>query len=416
MIINNLNKHHLYSKRLTPHSRNFTVKKNLGVIGCSTRIEGLLKKLLASDDNVEIIALCDPDQKRVNHFLQELAPNARVFEDEANLAKSPEIDWVVIGTWNSLHARQAALAFECGKHVFCEKPIATHFGDCLKLKQAYSLGDRKLMIGFTLRYTWQYRAINELVENKEIGDLISFEFNETLGFNHGGHIMSCWRRKREFTGCHILEKCCHDIDIANWIVKARARKVASFGGLNFFTPENQHHRDRLPPNENGHKAYSSWPKAQGKNPFTTDKDIIDNQVCILEYENDVRATFHTNLNAGIPERRLYLLGTEGAIRADLITGQIEIRKIGFNEESRFLQSEHKGGHGGGDDILTNYWSRMIQEDAPSLTDLETGIESAVTCFACDEAMLKNEIIDLSKYWRELDSLCPTLRSPRSRDR
>jgi predicted dehydrogenase len=378
------------------------MKTGIGVIGCSKRIKMLLSRLLGRDESVEIRGLRDPDTDRIKQFKEELAPNARVYETDAEIAGADDIDWIAVGSWNSLHAEQAITAFEAGKHVFCEKPLATNFGDCLAIKKAYEKSKSKLMIGFTLRYTWQYRKIRELIENGEIGTIISFEFNETLDFNHGGHIMSCWRRKREITGCHILEKCCHDLDLANWMVGSRVKRVGSFGGLDFFKPENQHRMDELPPDEEGHRAYCAWPSAQGGNPFTTDKDIVDNQVCIMEYENSVRATFHTNLNAGIPERRMYILGTTGAIRADLCEGEIELRKIGFNEKSQVFSGEHKGGHGGGDSVLVNYWSKMIHEDVPALTDLETGIESAVVSFAIDEARRKGRIVDLSKYWSRLD--------------
>jgi predicted dehydrogenase len=294
------------------------------------------------------------------------------------------------------------VAFEQGKNVFCEKPLATNFEDCLKILEACKKSGKKLITGFTLRYSWQYRKIKEIIDSGLIGKIISFEFNETLNFNHGGHIMSCWRRNREFTGCHILEKCCHDIDLANWIVGSRVKKTASFGGLDIFKPENQNLKDNLSEDENGFKPYCSWPKARGKNPFTTDKDIIDNQVCIMEYENGARATFHTNLTAGIPERRMYILGTKGALRADLAEGKIEIRKIGFGEKSIFYEGEHKGGHGGADDVLVNHWSRMIHEEIPSLTGIETGIESAVACFAMDRAMRENKIVELDEYWEKLD--------------
>jgi hypothetical protein len=53
-------------------------------------------------------------------------------------------------------------------------------------------------------------------------------------------------------------------------------------------------------------------------------------------------------------------------------------------------------------VLVNYWSKMIHEDVPALTDLETGIESAVVSFAIDEARRKGRIVDLSKYWSRLD--------------
>ena len=63
------------------------------------------------------------------------------------------------------------------------------------------------------------------------------------------------------------------------------------------------------------------------NPFDSNKDIVDNQVAIIEYENSVRATFHTNLSSGLPERRMYICGTKGTIRGDVNNGLIEVQRI-----------------------------------------------------------------------------------------
>lgn len=219
----------------------------------------------------------------------------------------------MIGSYNIFHAEQCVAAFAAGKHVFCEKPIAINFEQCRAIKEAYESSGCKLMIGFTLRYSPHYQKIKELVSSGIIGSIISMEFNETLDFNHGGYIASDWRRRNDLAGSHILEKCCHDIDLANWIVDSRVSKVASFGGLNFFTPDNAHHIQRIGPRtSDGVEAYRSWPQKNEADPFRAEKDIIDNQVCILEFENGVRSTFHTNINSGIPERRMYINGTEGA--------------------------------------------------------------------------------------------------------
>jgi len=373
--------------------------EGIGVIGCGSRSNGLCHR--AEKIGLELKAFCDTEQEKAIKFKNEYAPKAKIYTDYKELVKDPAISWVLVGSCNAMHAEQAIAAFDAGKNVFCEKPLAISAEQCAAVKKAHEASNKKLMIGFTLRYSNMYRKIKELLEGGGIGGIISFEFNETLNFNHGGHIMSCWRRKRETTGCHVLEKCCHDIDIANWMTGSRVKNVASFGGLNFFTPGNAHHRTRLSKSKDGHPAYCSWPSAHGKNPFTTDKDIIDNQVAIIEYENGVRATFHTNLNAGIPERRLYILGTEGAIRADLCKGEIEQRKIGFEEESEFIVDKGLDGHGGGDDILIDYWKKMIEEDAPSLTDLKTGLEAAVACFAIDEAMITKKVINLESTWKKL---------------
>ena len=131
------------------------------------------------------------------------------------------------------------------------------------------------------------------------------------------------------------------------------------------------------------------------------KDIIDNQIAIIEYENSCRGTFHTNLNAGIPERRLYILGEHGAIRADILNGEIEVKKIGFETESSVIKMEKSGIHYGGDQVLVNHWEKMIYENAPSLTDLSTGAEAALTCFALDDAMLSSQVIDMDNYWSNI---------------
>lgn len=375
---------------------------SVGVIGGGARLSGLFRVAKNAGVNLRIGGFCDPDKNVREKFMENFGGDCRTYDDYREMLKDPEISWVMIGSWNSLHSEMAVNSFKAGKNVFCEKPLATNIDDCLAVKNAFEAGGRKLMIGFTLRYSPHYRRIKELVSSGKIGKVVSFEFNETLNFNHGGHIMSCWRRKREFTGCHILEKCCHDFDIANWIIDSRAAKVASFGGLDFFKPENSHHRDRIAKSPEGYPAYSSWPTARNKNPFETDKDIIDNQVCILEYENGVRGTFHTNLNAGIPERRMYILGTEGSIRSDVLKGEIELCKIGFDTKSEFYNTEGTGGHGGGDEILVDHLRKMIEEDAPSLTDLRSGLESAAACFACDDAMLQGRIVELAPYWQKLD--------------
>ena len=146
--------------------------------------------------------------------------------------------------------------------------------------------------------------------------------------------------------------------------------------------------------------HCQWPTAKGKNPFVSGKDIVDNQVCILEYENGVRATFHTNLNACINERRMYIIGTEGTLRSDAISGVIEVKTLA-GELLDFSTGE-KGSHAGGDKILMDNLRRIICEnelDAP--TGIVDGISSAITCFALDQAAENNQVIELFPWWEQV---------------
>ena len=375
----------------------------IGVIGCGGRIHGLLGLWKRLGEEVEITALSDPKPEAMTRYQESFnCPDAQCYADYRDLLKQEDITWVIIGSINSVHAEQCIAAFAAGKDVFCEKPIAVTLEQCRDLKIAQEQYGRQLMVGFTLRYTPHYNKIKELLDEGVVGDILSLEFNETLGFNHGGYIAGNWRRLNEYGGSHILEKCSHDIDICNWMVESRASRVASFGGLDFFKPENEHHMKRIGPNKEGVDAYCTWHRPGDVNPFTAEKDIIDNQVCIVEFENNVRATFHTNLHSAIPERRMYINGTEGALRADLITGKIEVARIGWENNIEEHVGEHKGGHGGGDEMLVEHLYKMMSEGAPSLTSLDAGIDAAVTCFGMQDAMDQGMIVDMQSYWAALE--------------
>lgn len=389
-------------------------KKTLGIglIGCGSRLNHVAGKTCQQDPRLKITGLHDVHPQSIEtakSFFSNLkdyahaAETPRVFDSPEALASDPDVDWVMVGSWNSAHRQHVEAAFNAGKHVFCEKPLATSIEDCIAMRDAWRKSGRQFAIGFTLRYSPHYRKIKELLADGVVGDIISMEFNETLEFNHGGLIHDNWRSHTKHAGSHLLEKCSHDIDLANWMVGCRTSRVASFGGTNFFIPENVHHMERLGRNKEGKKAYLSWPqKTPGLNPFTAEKDIVDNQVIIMEYENGVRATFHTNCNAGIPERRMYILGTEGAIRADVMTGSIQSKRIGFDTAMISHDTGASGGHGGGDDILAREIKDcMINGDLPA-SGLEDGLISAITCFGIDQAHATGQVVDMKALWGQLN--------------
>jgi len=374
----------------------------IGLIGCGGMGRSLVRRLLELDPRLQVKALLDPDPRSIEATLAELATPPVVCEDLEAMWEVPGVDWVMIASWNCQHAEQTLAAFAAGKEVFCQKPLATNLNDALRMATAWRSSERHFGIGFTLRFSPHYRKIHELLRDGAIGDLISMEFNETLDFNHGGYIMGDWRRLEANAGSHLLEKCCHDIDLANWMTGSRAAQVASFGGRRFFLPENAAHIERIGRDPEGKAAYQTWRGLVKADPFTSDKDIVDHQVAILEYANGVCATFHTNLNAGIPERRMLLLGSEGAIRADLGTGAIDLRRIGFGTTIETVSIPKTDGHGGGDAVLAKEIAAAMLHGKTPAVGLSEALESAVTCFAIDEAMKSSAVINLAAHWSQVD--------------
>jgi predicted dehydrogenase len=371
--------------------------KNIGIIGCGERLRVVTGLLLKQASGLRVSALSDPSSESVEKTKAAIAPDATAYEDHRDLLADPKIDWVMIGSWNCYHREHAVAALKAGKHVFCEKPLATNVEDALAIRDAVERSDRHFVLGFPLRYTKHYRKIYQLITGGAIGKIISLEFNETLDFNHGAYIHQDWRRWTRHAGTHLLEKCCHDVDIVNWCVGALPARVASFGGLRFFTPDNAYHIDRVGPNpDTGLRAYQHY-RATNGSPFRDDKDIVDHQIAIIEYQNGVKASFHTNCNAALPERRAYILGSEGTIRADLMTGRVELKRIGWDEPTTVFPSV-AGGHGGGDEVMVQKLARVMCSGAEAEEPFDQALSATLTCFAIDEALQRGEVVDLRPYW------------------
>lgn len=370
----------------------------IGLLGAGIRLRNVVSLLLQESKGTIVIAgVHDPDSLSRRAVKEKFGSEVRVFDSEEDLMHS-DIEWVFIGSPNCHHADQAVSAMRAGKNVFCEKPLATRFEDCLRVRQAEKETGRIFSFGLVLRYSPFYQRVKQLMAEGAIGKLISFEFNETLDFNHGGYIFGNWRRNRDRAGTHLLEKCCHDLDLANWITGELPLRVASFGGRDVFTEANTGLIERIGRGPEMAIPYSAWPDPHSVSPFSQGATIVDNQVAIIQYSGGVRGAFHTNCNAAILERRFYLCGTEGTLRANAYTGLIEWRKIGWNTEVEVIDMNISDSHGGGDIVMArSLEGTLTRGDAPLASALD-GMLACVAAFGIDAAMDEGEIKDLQPYW------------------
>ena len=389
-------------------------KVKLGLVGCGGRLRAVVKMLHEATDKVGVAALCDPDPDSIDQASAMFNPDAVVYEDYHALANDPNVDWVMIGSWNCFHAEHAIAAFEAGKHVFCEKPLATNLDDCLAMRDAWKQSGKTFALGLTLRYSPHYRQIRDIIESGQIGRIISMEFNETLFFGHGALIHSNWRNQTAHAGTHMLEKCCHDMDLVNWMIDSLPVRVASFGGTDFFLPENARYTDQFTKGFDPEECWCNTRKKwfaglQEKTPFIADKDIVDNQVAIFEYANRTRVTFHANCSAAIPERRMYICGTEGTLRADTRREELDVCRThllnGFpgveDVEHHFGKSKNDThGHAGGDRVLAEELAQTILNGAAPAADLDAGLLSAIPIFGADESVRTGQVVDLRPYWEK----------------
>ncbi|MFA9478949.1 Gfo/Idh/MocA family protein [Phycisphaerales bacterium AB-hyl4] len=369
----------------------------LGAIGMGLRLQGVLRHLLKQNSRIRLNSVFDPFEPYVEAG-EELAGGGVIRRDDWRaVVTDPDIDWVMIGSPNCFHEEQTIAALEAGKHVFCEKPLAIDLDSCLRVADAVRNAPGRFVFGLVLRYSPHYQAMRHLLAEGKIGKLISFEFNETLRIGHGGYIFGNWRRDASIAGSHILEKTCHDLDLANWMADSLPVRVASFGGRQYFVPKHAYLKDLAGTMPDGQSRFQAWPDPHSVDPFSAGATIFDHQVVILEYANGVKATFHTNCAAGLPERRFYLCGTEGSLRGEVYTGDMVLQRID-QDQPEACSSGSFGGHGGGDEVMAQQMAATMLDDQPPLAGLREALQSATVAFAIDKAAETGAVVDLRPMW------------------
>ncbi len=374
-------------------------KIKVAVLACGRRARKVVGNLLRdSERQVELAALYDPDPAEIEFAKAEWeTPEAAACTSVQQAIDFPGVEWVMVFSPNAYHHDQILAAFKAGKNVFSEKPIGTTIEDCIDIYRAYKASGRIFATGFVLRYGPIYQRVKEMLQSGKFGRLLSINAEENIPPYHGGYIMANWRRNSAVSGPHILEKCCHDLDLINWFCQSKASRVASFGGRDFFLPENDYMIEKY-----GKLTFGKWrdPHAM-PSPFTSDKDLMDNQVAIFEYRNHIRVQFQCTMCNAMPTRRMYFSCTEGTIEIELYNRVIRYRMVGSDEE-QCINFKNADGHGGGDAfIMKELFHTMTTGDAPKCSGDE-GLESAVLALAIDRAAQTGTIVDLEPVWKALD--------------
>ena len=121
---------------------------------------------------VELAAVVDPDPEARRYA--ETAPGYGVLEEAL---QSVECDAVLVASPPGTHHAVAKAALRAGKHVLCEKPLATNLRDAFDLVEAADRAERVLMVSQNYRYNAPFRAVQRLVMEGELGKLASIRMS-----------------------------------------------------------------------------------------------------------------------------------------------------------------------------------------------------------------------------------------------
>lgn len=93
------------------------------------------------------------------------------FEDYRELVAHPEVDAVQVCAPNFLHAPITLAALKAGKHVLCEKPLATTVAAAQEMVETARQVGRTLMVGLNNRFRTDVRVLRRHIEAGDLGDI-----------------------------------------------------------------------------------------------------------------------------------------------------------------------------------------------------------------------------------------------------
>jgi predicted dehydrogenase len=223
-----------------------------GLIGCGGRGTGAAANFLDAGPNLQITALGDIFQDKIDNCREQLkkeknveVPDDKCFVgfDSYQKVIDSGVDLVLLCTPPHFRPAHIEAAVNAGKHIFLEKPCAVDPVGARSVLVSVEKAKQKglcMVSGTIYRVSKDYMETKRRVMNGEIGEIVSAHV-----IRNGG---SLWVRKRQpqwtdmeymlrnwgnfnwLSGDHIVEQFIHQIDLMNWYLGKNPVKAIGWGG------------------------------------------------------------------------------------------------------------------------------------------------------------------------------------------
>ena len=389
----------------------------------------------------DIVAIAEPIDERRNYLANMfgIPEEMRFTSWEPLLALGKIADAAIIATMDRDHYAPAIEAINVGYDLLLEKPVCPTPEDCYKLEKHAKEKGAKVLICHVLRYTPFFRALKKVIRDGLIGEVVNVDHIEGVGHLHQSHsfVRGNWGNS-ERSSFMLLQKCCHDLDILQWLLDKECKRVHSFGSTYYFKEENapegapKYCSEGCPHKDtcyyNAEKVYLSdttpeWFKHAaskmhepteealkavikdgdfGRCVFRCDNDVVDHQVVNMEFEGGTLCTMTMSaFNEG--GRRIRIYGTKGEIEAAADSTTIKIFEFDTRKwreidiEDAIASDSITTGHGGGDSgIMVSFYDMLCGKECAELSDISVSVKNHMIVFAAEKSRLEGRVVEVSE--------------------
>lgn len=260
----------------------------IGIIGCGKIAQVRHIPEYVANENAQVVAFYDKSLERAQALAEKYGGKA--YSSCADLLANPEIDAVSVCVANHMHAQDTIHALKAGKHVLCEKPMATTMEDCEAMVAAAEETGKKLMIGHNQILTPAHRRAKELIDQGLIGDILTFRTT----FGHGGP-----------------ETWSIDPGPGTWFFNKEAAVLGAMADLGVHKVYLMHFLT----GQRVVEATAKFSTLHKKGPTDQRIEVEDNAMCIFQMENGILGTMTASWTYyGAEDNSTILYGTKGIMR------------------------------------------------------------------------------------------------------
>ncbi len=412
------------------------------LIGAGNRGETYTDIMANMGDKFRVIGVAEPIESRRNMIKKKHnLPDDMCFTHWKDLlAKGKIADVAVICTMDQQHMEPTMEAISLKYDILLEKPVSPKPEECQKIALYAEEMGVKIVVCHVLRYTPFFITIKELIDAGKLGDIVSINHEECVGNVHQSHsfVRGNWGNSTR-SSCMLLQKSCHDMDILQWLIGKKCKKIQSFGALTHFKRENapegspDYCIEGCPKGDtcpyNAVKLYlddkkNDWFRTTatreaeptdemvektlrttqyGKCVYKCDNDVVDHQTVNMLFEDDVTVTFTMNaFNRG--GRFIHIMGTKGELHGALDGQKTPITLYDFETKKTLeipitAKDGIEGGHGGGDEgIVASLYDYLLgQYKGCSVSDIRTSVDNHLIVFGAEQARATGTVVDFDAY-------------------
>jgi predicted dehydrogenase len=186
----------------------------VAVLGAG-RIGGAYIGVVKATAGVDMLVVAEPRDEQTTP-LREKHPDVEFVKDYVDVLARDDVEIVIGALPHGLHKQAAIDAANAGKHIFMEKPLAIWVSEADEMLATAKANDVKLMTAHTQRYYPAVKAMKQIIDTRQLGDLIMAYDTWHKPFDLPSR--PAWMLDRQAGGGMGLMDGTHEIDRLLWLI------------------------------------------------------------------------------------------------------------------------------------------------------------------------------------------------------